>query len=441
MISTAFFFYQATRVQGKWQASMFTIGCVTGTAFWHYQFLTEHWSKNGKCPPMYRYIDWFLTVPLQILEFWMILRATVQAGWDMFARLLVLSLLMLISGYAGETQMLNQWAGFMVGLIAWFLIIFEVFAGNAAKDAKLAPLSAQKAFNSLRLIVAVGWSLYPIGYVVGNAGGGDDRIENTLNGIYNVADLVNKTAFGLAIYSAAVAAPVEEAKIAKKLAEIEAVHGPSSGAEKKKDDQSKRDNTGNTTPSSFAQRSSLVGGQFGNQQQLSPRTLRDTNGPQHPRGQMGSPSNFGALPRALSTASIGSCAEPDNEMHGSQGGSSIRGGGNNFDDNMQHNYMQGGNMNAQHRDAADKSQNNGGGGIMGALFGGGGNSQPPTQQSPYQQQQQYGHGAPYGQHPMQQSHPQHFHQSHGGNHNQQGFSQFGGNPQAFSPMARSTSMH
>ena len=53
----------------------------------------------------------------------------------------------------------------------------------------------------MRLIVLVGWVIYPIGYVIGYAG---DQVDaGTLNGIYNIADFVNKIAFGLMIWSAA----------------------------------------------------------------------------------------------------------------------------------------------------------------------------------------------------------------------------------------------
>ena len=59
----------------------------------------------------------------------------------------------------------------------------------------------QDAFNAIRLIVSIGWIIYPVGYLVGMM-----QIQNALawlNGIYSIADLVNKTAFGLAIYAAA----------------------------------------------------------------------------------------------------------------------------------------------------------------------------------------------------------------------------------------------
>ena len=56
----------------------------------------------------------------------------------------------------------------------------------------------------MRLILTVGWSMYPIGYVVGHTGpSADSGSPALLNVVYNVADLVNKTAFGLAVWSAA----------------------------------------------------------------------------------------------------------------------------------------------------------------------------------------------------------------------------------------------
>merc|ERR1712194_832044 len=59
----------------------------------------------------------------------------------------------------------------------------------------------QLAYEILRLILLIGWALYPVGYVVGSMGG--KKEEEMLNAIYNLADLVNKVAFGLAIFYAA----------------------------------------------------------------------------------------------------------------------------------------------------------------------------------------------------------------------------------------------
>ncbi len=78
-----------------------------------------------------------------------------------------------------------------------------IFAGEASKiNADSANASCQKAFNALRLIVTIGWAIYPIGYVFGYLL--ESSNINAVNIIYNYADLINKTAFGLVIWAAAI---------------------------------------------------------------------------------------------------------------------------------------------------------------------------------------------------------------------------------------------
>merc|ERR1712027_42267 len=57
------------------------------------------------------------------------------------------------------------------------------------------------SFNNMRLIVTVGWAIYPAGYFFGYLLGAVDEVF--LNVIYNVADFVNKIAFVLACWSCA----------------------------------------------------------------------------------------------------------------------------------------------------------------------------------------------------------------------------------------------
>ena len=71
--------------------------------------------------------------------------------------------------------------------------------------------AGQMGFAALKWIVTIGWAIYPIGYLYGLEETTilGVRITNTayslelINIIYNLADLVNKTAFGIAIWLAA----------------------------------------------------------------------------------------------------------------------------------------------------------------------------------------------------------------------------------------------
>ena len=53
----------------------------------------------------------------------------------------------------------------------------------------------------MKKFVAVGWAIYPLGYIFAFFSGGVDI--NSLNIIYNIADFVNKIAFVLVIWVAA----------------------------------------------------------------------------------------------------------------------------------------------------------------------------------------------------------------------------------------------
>ena len=116
--------------------------------------------------------------------------------------ILVASLVMLIFGYLGEAGYIAAIVGFIVGVAAWIYIIYEIFSGEAGKAMKGSGNKALKsAFSAMRMIVTIGWAIYPLGYLFGYLAGGVD--SNTLNVIYNLADFVNKIAFGLVIWSAA----------------------------------------------------------------------------------------------------------------------------------------------------------------------------------------------------------------------------------------------
>ena len=200
LASTVFFFIERSDVSGKWRTSMTVAGLVTGIAFWHYLYMREA-HLQGEVTTVFRYIDWLITVPLQIVEFYLILAAVTAVTSVLFWRLLGASLVMLVFGFLGEAGLVDVTVGFILGMAGWIYIIYEIFAGEAAKLSEgSANAGGQFAFNTLRLIVTVGWAIYPIGYFLGYLSGSETTDFGTVNIIYNIADLVNKTAFGLAIW-------------------------------------------------------------------------------------------------------------------------------------------------------------------------------------------------------------------------------------------------
>merc|ERR1711975_140188 len=200
--ATVFFYAESATVHSHWKTSLHVGGLVTLVAAVHYMYMREYWVQVHKSPIVYRYVDWSITVPLQMIEFNLILKAAgKQTSAAMFWRLLLGTVIMLAFGYSGEIFILPAWPAFIGGMAGWGFILFEIFAGEAGGTAAGCSQAVATSFNNMRLIVTLGWCIYPLGYLFGYLLGAVDQVF--LNVLYNIADFVNKIAFVLACWSAA----------------------------------------------------------------------------------------------------------------------------------------------------------------------------------------------------------------------------------------------
>ena len=184
--ATVFFLMESLRVKGKWRTSLVVGSLVTLVAGVHYFYMRDVWVSTGASPTVFRYVDWIITVPLQMIEFYLILAACTAIAGGVFWRLFIGSMVMLIGGYLGEAGFINVTLGFVIGMAGWIFILYEIFAGEAGKvNAAEAPDSVKTAFNTMKWIVTIGWAIYPIGYFLGYMAGGADA--NALNIIYNLS--------------------------------------------------------------------------------------------------------------------------------------------------------------------------------------------------------------------------------------------------------------
>ncbi len=205
--ATYFFTVERDRAEGKWKTSLTVAAMVTGIAAIHYFYMRGVWIETNDSPLVFRYVDWLLTVPLQIVEFYLILAAIAVVRAALFWKLMIASLVMLIFGYLGELGAMNYWLAFIIGMAGWIYIIYEIFAGEASKiNASQGTEASKTAFNALRIIVTFGWAIYPIGYVAEPLFG-----VEALNIVYNLADFVNKIAFGVVIWAAATSSSTAKA--------------------------------------------------------------------------------------------------------------------------------------------------------------------------------------------------------------------------------------
>merc|ERR1712188_85062 len=135
--ATVFFLMESLTVSIGWRTSLNVGALVTLVAAVHYFYMREYWIIMHGSPILYRYIDWSITVPLQMIEFYLILLAVEPSlGGGMFWRLMIGTVAMLAFGYAGESKVIDPFLGFVLGMSGWGYILFEIFAGEAGKLAQ-----------------------------------------------------------------------------------------------------------------------------------------------------------------------------------------------------------------------------------------------------------------------------------------------------------------
>ena len=123
LASTIFFLVERNNVAPKWRTSVTVAALVTGVAWYHYTYMRDHWVMTGESPLVLRYVDWLITVPLQVVEFYLILAAIGVASAMLFWRLLGASIVMLAFGFFGESGAMDAYIAWAIGMAAWIYII------------------------------------------------------------------------------------------------------------------------------------------------------------------------------------------------------------------------------------------------------------------------------------------------------------------------------
>jgi len=210
LAASVFFFFERSRVKGKWKTSMLVSGLITGIAAVHYYYMRDYYTATGENPTVLRYIDWTLTVPLMCVEFYLLTKAA-GAKLSLLWKLIFFSVLMLVAGYIGEAftdgSAAHSVTWGVISTIGYLYILYTTWFGEVKQLAdKSGNAVVVRGVRTLAWFVLVGWAIYPIGYMCMpggwlNTGLGLEATNVDL--FYNLADAVNKIGFGLVIYGIA----------------------------------------------------------------------------------------------------------------------------------------------------------------------------------------------------------------------------------------------
>ena len=222
LFTTIFLLASQRRVLPRYRQALVISSIVTGIAAYHYirifnsfneAFTTAAVGGRGTYAQAagysfnegYRYVDWFLTVPLLLTELVVVLALAKKLQASLLSRLIPASALMIALGYPGEisgdNMTRNVWG--LLSTIPFLYILYVLFV-ELTKSLDRQPESVKKTVSNLRILLFATWGVYPIAYLlpIYFGGAGADAWVGKQIG-YSLADILAKCLYGLLIYKIA----------------------------------------------------------------------------------------------------------------------------------------------------------------------------------------------------------------------------------------------
>jgi bacteriorhodopsin len=216
LFTTIFLFVARERVLPRYRMAVMVSGTVTAIAAYHYFRMFDSFKDTFGPEAIegvaynvgYRYVDWFLTVPLLLVETVAVLALARAVQTKMLVRLVPAAALMIGLGYPGDAQLNVFYDGdaSLWGLLSTipFLYILYVLFVELGKSLDRQPAGVVKKIKELRLLLLATWGVYPIAFIASmNATGFDETSFVLREAGYTIADILAKCLFGLMIFTIA----------------------------------------------------------------------------------------------------------------------------------------------------------------------------------------------------------------------------------------------
>merc|ERR1719161_3506604 len=233
--STVFFFLRLPSFNERYRAALCFTGLVTFIAMYHYFCIFDSFNAaytpckntNGTidyntCDPetygytatgipfndAYRYVDWFLTVPLLLIEIVLVMRLSEEETFQRCTTLGVSSALMILNGYPGETSADpgTRWCFWFLSMLPFCYIVYTLFVG-LKESQESQPEACREQVKWACWATVFSWCTYPIvfimpmlmGSVDGKAGLSAGSVVAIQVG-YTASDIISKCGVGYLVY-------------------------------------------------------------------------------------------------------------------------------------------------------------------------------------------------------------------------------------------------
>jgi len=215
--SFAYFVMARQQLTAKYRPAMIMSSLVVGIAGYHYWRIFNSWeaayamSEAGTYiatgepfNDAYRYVDWFLTVPLLVAELVAVLALPKGRRGSIMAKLMIASALMVGLGYPGEVSAdMATRVGWAVASTVPFLYILYVLYAELGAAAADNDGETKVLLRNTQLLLLGTWGFYPIAYMMPMIGIAGSTATVALQVGYSIADITAKCGYGFMIYAIA----------------------------------------------------------------------------------------------------------------------------------------------------------------------------------------------------------------------------------------------
>ena len=228
MTFTSIFLWIARdRVLPRYRTAIMVSASVTSIAAYHYFRMFDSFNEafgpdkvaGAEYNVGYRYVDWFLTVPLLLVEVVAVLALARAVQSSMLKRLVPAAALMIALGYPGDARLDNVF-GLQLDPSVWgllstipFLYILYVLLFELSKSLERQSDAVKKKVTALRILLFASWGVYPISFIANMNATAPTADGFMLREVgYTIADITAKCVFGLIIYAIARIKSAEDSK-------------------------------------------------------------------------------------------------------------------------------------------------------------------------------------------------------------------------------------
>jgi bacteriorhodopsin len=222
VFTSLFLLLSRGRVAPRYRNALTVSAIVCGIAAYHYFRIFDNFKQsypggatvdsihrlsNVAFNEAYRYVDWFLTVPLLLIETVAVMALKRDDQRSLLFKLVPASALMIALGYPGEISS-STGTRVLFGVLSTipFIYLLYVLFVELSRSLVRQPAEVQHTIKMLRISLVGLWGVYPIAYMFpifgGSYFGGEGGFVLRQAG-YSIADILAKAAYGLAIYKIA----------------------------------------------------------------------------------------------------------------------------------------------------------------------------------------------------------------------------------------------